>query len=100
MLTFVCFCLLATLSACRSGRQDDVSVLQRRSTGFDGEVHFDHVAKGGPYWEAFQESYYRVKEGFPAPSQGNVGQPIYFPDSQVEGWRDGARAAALDQLSK
>src|SRR5947209_3527340 len=101
--TFVCCCLLATLSACKSVRCDDTRGLHRSSTGSEGEVHFDEVVTGDRYWEAFKESYYRGKEGFPPPSRpsrGSVGQVIYLSDPGFQGSRDGARAAAFDQFRK
>src|SRR5882724_3889369 len=101
--SFVCGCLLATLSACSSVHPHDLSGLHRSSTiiGVEGEVRFDQIVMGDAYQEAFQESYHRVKEGFPPPpQQGNIGEPINLSDPRAQGWRDGARAAALDQLRK
>jgi hypothetical protein len=90
---------MVTLSACSSVRPGESSQLQPRSDS--------HQLKGAPnltvrdsYWEAFLESYDRVRQGFPPPVRGGIGKPIEPNDPQVEGWRDGARAAALFELRK
>ncbi len=102
ILIFVCGCLAATFSGCRGVRPHDSSGLNRSSTnpGFERGVRPNQTLTGDSYWEAFQESYHRVKEGFPPPSQGNVGEPINSSDPRVKGWQNGAWAAALDELSR
>ena len=83
-------------------RPDKLSELPPRSDQYQqvGTVPFYSIRMGDSYCQAFQESYQRVKEGFPPPVRGNVGQVIDPSDPQVQGWRDGARAAALEGFSK